>query len=140
MRSTSPLRASITRLEPAWSAGDLQLPLGAGAVQQHQTLDPALLAEALHHFGDQRPVVLDHLVFERDADQVALGQRGRPRRLQEGSHVVLGIEVSAARTRQHNGCGDANRKTCGRAGEGRLCAAGHRLARIMSQSARSVNG
>ena len=69
----------------------LQLALRARPVQEHQPLHPALLAEAFHHFGDQGPVVLDHLVFQRHADQIALGQSGGPRRPEQRSHVVFGI-------------------------------------------------
>jgi hypothetical protein len=105
--------------------GDLKLPLSAGAVEQDEAVDPGLLAETLHHFGDESAVVLDHLVFERNADQVAFGQSGSVCRLQQGSHVVLRIKISAARARHYDRRGDPNRQAYSRAGEGRLAAASH---------------
>jgi hypothetical protein len=53
---------------------------------------------------------------------------------------MLRIEESAAGTREHDSRGDSHSKTHGRAGERRLCAAGHWFGRIMSYSAERVNG
>ena len=138
----SSLRGRIAVAGLAGRSGDLQfgvrrsvpggVALHTGAVQQHQPLHRGLLAEALNHLGDQRPLILDHLVFQRHANQIALGERGGARRLQQRLHVVLRIKECAAGTREHDSRGDSHSKTYGRAGERRLCAASHWFGRIMS--------
>ena len=101
--------------------------------------DASLLAEAVDHLGDQRPVIFDHLVFERHPDQVALGQRRVARGFEQRFHVVLGVEVGAARAGEHNHRGNPNRQSRCHAAERRLHPVSHWNGRMMAHSARPVN-
>ena len=48
--------------------------LDAVAVENGDLFEPRLRPETLDHPRDQRAVVLDHLVLERDPDQLSLGE------------------------------------------------------------------
>jgi hypothetical protein len=91
--------------------------LDALAVQQQHALDSRLLAEAGDHPADERPVVLQHLVFEGDADQVAFRQRGIPGRLEKSLLVVVGIDVGGDGAREYDSGRDPDRQPHGHAGE-----------------------
>ncbi len=86
-------------------------------VEDYEAIHPGLLAEACDHARDQGPVVLDHLMFERHADQLAFRGCGAAGRFQEGPHVLAGIEVSAARTGEHGDRGNSHGEPNGGAGE-----------------------
>lgn len=93
--------------------------------------------EAVDHGRDERAVVLDHLVFEGHADEVALGERSGLRGLEERPHVVLRIEVGASAGCQQDRCGDPHRQAGRHAGEAKL----HGLLCVltMSQTEGAVN-
>ena len=60
-------------------------------------------------------------------------------RLEERVHVVLRIKIGAARTRQHDGCGDSHRQADRHAGEWRSGTLAKQDGRMMSQNDIPVN-
>ena len=67
-------------------------------VQNLQALHVAPVAEAPDHFGDQDPIVPEHLVRKRLPNHLALGQSILPDYSQERIEVVSGVQVPPSRT------------------------------------------
>ena len=138
VRRSVPSRVSITRLEARCCRREPVAGLarrrrqgevgargerGAGvagtplAVEEHHVLDAWLGAEALDHRGDQAPVVLHHLVLERDPDEVSLREGRLAGRPDQRVEVVDGVEVRARRAGDRDGRRDASGKAERHAGQ-----------------------
>ncbi len=131
VRRMVPPRVSMTRLEPRWSGGNwwhawqvgesiARSLSGCSGALENRTLPRRSSSttdstrgcrpKRLDHPRDQAAVVLHHLVLERDANQLALGQRGRARGLEQRLEVMDGVDVGAHGAGERHGGRDADRQ------------------------------
>jgi hypothetical protein len=111
------------RIQPkllARSSLSAGVPLGAIPVEEDHLFDARLLAKTLDHTTDKAAIVFDHLMLERDPNEIALRKRSNAGRFEKALEMMSRVDVSASSAGNHRSSGNAHSQTNGRAGKSQL--------------------